>query len=245
MTNKTTDGTTDIEHKCYECGTPIRAGIICSACNQKMWDQARGNADMLRSACAVKGEANGAPSSTNEQEKTNYEKELRHRRCECCPSIDTKLIEPIGIYLCDECIKKIDARANSGLNCEQCGVAIESGELCATCIHRKELDIFDAVRVFREKNSPSILARADQIINGQKRDEYGPVEESFKRIAIMWSVIFNIPVRPLQVALAMDALKTVRELNKHSDDSLLDKAGYVGLADKVKHLPSPMEHIYK
>jgi Domain of unknown function (DUF6378) len=78
--------------------------------------------------------------------------------------------------------------------------------------------------------SQNVLQEADQIIHGERRDTYGAVEESFVNIATGWSVIFGCEVTGVQVALAMDWLKTCRFLTAQDRDSLVDKGGYTGLA---------------
>jgi hypothetical protein len=77
---------------------------------------------------------------------------------------------------------------------------------------------------------PSILAEAEGLVNGARRDEYGPAEEGFAQYARGWSEIIGAEVTPTQVALCMAWLKICRELNGHKRDSLVDAAGYIHLA---------------
>lgn len=79
----------------------------------------------------------------------------------------------------------------------------------------------------------TITQEAEEIINGPRRAAYGPVEESFERIALVWSGILGTEVTGLQVALLMVGLKTVREANAHSRDNLVDLVGYTLLAEKL------------
>lgn len=80
------------------------------------------------------------------------------------------------------------------------------------------------------------LKRADKLINGPRRKSYGPVEDSFKRIATMWSIILKHNISPKDVALCMVALKLCRESNAHNIDNLDDIAGYTALAELVKDI---------
>lgn len=80
----------------------------------------------------------------------------------------------------------------------------------------------------------SILAEAERLINGVKRDDYGPVEESFERIAQGWSLIIGAPVTPEQVALCMVWLKVMRYCQSQTRDSAVDMAGYAGLLEKLQ-----------
>lgn len=81
--------------------------------------------------------------------------------------------------------------------------------------------------------SESILQEAEQIVNGPRRDAYGPAEESFARVAAVWSSVLKQPVTAHQVALCMIGLKLCREANKPARDNRVDLAGYVALADKL------------
>lgn len=81
--------------------------------------------------------------------------------------------------------------------------------------------------------SESVLAEAERLINGPKRDAYGPVKESFDVIAMGWEVIIGAPVSAMQVTLCMAWLKICREVNKHQRDNLVDLAGYAGLGEHL------------
>lgn len=82
--------------------------------------------------------------------------------------------------------------------------------------------------------SQSVLQEAEQLINGPRRDAYGPAEESFQRIASVWASILKTPVTAHQVALCMIGLKLCREGNKPARDNLVDIAGYCALAEKIQ-----------
>ncbi len=83
----------------------------------------------------------------------------------------------------------------------------------------------------KEAPSESINAEADRIINGQRREDYGPAKESFDKIATGWEVIFGTEVNAHQVVLAMVWLKTCRALQGFHRDSFVDICGYAGLAE--------------
>lgn len=79
----------------------------------------------------------------------------------------------------------------------------------------------------------TIFKEAEDVINGPRREAYGPVERSFQETANIWSVVLKIPVTPQQVALCMIGLKLQREANSHHRDNLVDILGYTGLIDKL------------
>lgn len=68
--------------------------------------------------------------------------------------------------------------------------------------------------------------RGQQLVHGERQQEYGPPEESFLSIAKVWSGILKIDVTKEQVALCMLGLKLVREANLHKQDNLDDIDGY-------------------
>lgn len=87
-----------------------------------------------------------------------------------------------------------------------------------------------------EQIKMNCLEKANEIINGPRRESYGPVEESFVDLAKVWSIILKTEITPRQFGLCMIALKLLREANKHEIDNLVDIAGYTALTEKVKDL---------
>ena len=79
----------------------------------------------------------------------------------------------------------------------------------------------------------SILEEASEIIKGDRREAYGPVEQSFKESAAIWSVVLKTPVTPQQVALCMIGLKLQREANSAKRDNRTDLLGYTLLLDQL------------
>lgn len=83
----------------------------------------------------------------------------------------------------------------------------------------------------------SILQEAERIINGPRRDSYGPVEESFARLASVLTVVLHRklkePLAPHDAAMVGVALKLCRESVQPSRDNRVDGCGYFALADKV------------
>jgi hypothetical protein len=85
-------------------------------------------------------------------------------------------------------------------------------------------------------NDPALnlFAEAQALISGARRDDYGAVEKSFKRIAQAWSAVLGVDVTPQQVCLCMIGLKVCREANGHKHDSLVDICGYTGLLAQLE-----------
>lgn len=79
----------------------------------------------------------------------------------------------------------------------------------------------------------SIATEAEEIINGPRQESYGPVEESFLRIASIWQGILGVPIKPEQVVLCMIGLKTYREAIKADRNNRVDIIGYDLLLDRL------------
>ncbi len=79
----------------------------------------------------------------------------------------------------------------------------------------------------------TVCQEADQIINGQRRTDYGGVKESFGRIAKLWSAALDHEVTAEQVGLCMVLLKVSRAAQGFQRDSLVDIAGYAGCIAKI------------
>lgn len=84
--------------------------------------------------------------------------------------------------------------------------------------------------------SESVLQEAERIINGQRRDDYGDVRESFQIIADLWSPILGTDVTGEQVALCMIQLKIARALQGYQRDSIVDIAGYAGCLARLREI---------
>jgi len=89
----------------------------------------------------------------------------------------------------------------------------------------------------KPKIQPSVLAEAEAIINGPRRDAYGDAKASFERIAAGWSALLQVkltkPLTAREVSLMMVVFKAHRDANKPQRDNIVDIAGYAGLADKL------------
>ena len=78
-----------------------------------------------------------------------------------------------------------------------------------------------------------ILDEAKEIIQGERREAYGPVHESFEKIARLWSEVMGYKVTPQQVALCMVQLKIAREIARPKKDNRIDIINYAALLDQL------------
>lgn len=86
----------------------------------------------------------------------------------------------------------------------------------------------------------SVLQEARQIINGERQDQYGSPENSFRLIAEFWTGYLRASccttggllraVKPGDVAVLMTLLKIAREaMGSGKRDNIVDACGYLGL----------------
>ena len=77
------------------------------------------------------------------------------------------------------------------------------------------------------------MDKVEQVLD-ERRNAYGRADESFGRIAVLWSDVLGYTVTPQQVASCMIMLKVARLLEStrdgpHDEDSILDIQGYAKL----------------
>lgn len=79
-----------------------------------------------------------------------------------------------------------------------------------------------------------ILDRAKQLVTGDRAATHGPAEQSFARVAGLWSALIGVEITPPQAALMMAALKVSRGWdNPGHADNAVDLAGYAALAGQL------------
>lgn len=72
-----------------------------------------------------------------------------------------------------------------------------------------------------------ILAEADELVNGDRNNAYGPPSQDFARTAQMWSAYLGVPVEARDVAAMMAMLKLSRiRWSPERRDHWVDLAGY-------------------
>ncbi len=80
----------------------------------------------------------------------------------------------------------------------------------------------------------TVLRYAEKLITGDRLQDYGSPEESFKRIAKMWSAFKGVEFTAQEVALMMSLLKISRLANSIDHyDSWIDLLGYVAIGSTL------------
>jgi hypothetical protein len=73
------------------------------------------------------------------------------------------------------------------------------------------------------------------LVQGDRREDYGSLHESFANIAGMWTTVLGMEVTPYQVAQCMVALKLCRSINSPKLDTHVDLAGYAAIMEELCH----------
>jgi len=79
----------------------------------------------------------------------------------------------------------------------------------------------------------SITKEAQEIVHGERQQDYGNMAESFQRIAGLWSAYLGVHVDSFDVGKMMILLKVSRAKNQNHRDSYVDIVGYVECIDKL------------
>lgn len=79
-----------------------------------------------------------------------------------------------------------------------------------------------------------ILKRADEIINGQREQDYGAVENNFGLIGQLWTVYLDHLVTAQDVANMMTLFKIARiKTGRGTEDSYIDAVGYMACGGEI------------
>ncbi len=82
----------------------------------------------------------------------------------------------------------------------------------------------------------TMIDEAKTIVDGKRNDDYGNINDSFLRIAGLWSAYLGIHVDKYDVAKMMMLLKISRAKNSNHRDSYVDIVGYVECVDQLMEL---------
>ena len=79
-----------------------------------------------------------------------------------------------------------------------------------------------------------VLAKALELVTGEREADYGTPEENFTRIADMWTAYLGKDVSPPDVAAMMALVKVARLANTpYHEDSWVDLAGYAACGGEL------------
>jgi hypothetical protein len=80
-----------------------------------------------------------------------------------------------------------------------------------------------------------LIQEADELINGDRHQNYGDASDNFARIATLWSSYLGHEIKMHDVGIMMALLKISRISFDHENakDSFVDAIGYVALAGEL------------
>ena len=78
-----------------------------------------------------------------------------------------------------------------------------------------------------------VLEEANELINGQRQEDYGTPRQNFGVIADMWAAYLGPDIEPRDVANMMALLKIARLRLANHRDSAVDGAGYLALGHEL------------
>lgn len=79
----------------------------------------------------------------------------------------------------------------------------------------------------------NIAEEAKKIVDGQRQKDYGDMNESFSRIAGLWSSYLGFEIDKFDVGKMMILLKVSRAKHNNHRDSYVDIVGYVECIEKL------------
>lgn len=91
----------------------------------------------------------------------------------------------------------------------------------------------------------SMLTEAQEIVDGKRNEDYGNINDSFLRIAGLWSAYTGITLNKYDVAKMMILLKVSRAKNANHRDSYVDIVGYVECVDKLLALDQGCKDVFE
>jgi len=91
----------------------------------------------------------------------------------------------------------------------------------------------------------SITEEARNIVDGKRQDDYGSINDSFCRIAGLWSAYTGFTIDKYDVAKMMILLKVSRAKLGNHRDSYVDIVGYVECVDKLLAMDEGCRDIFK
>ena len=86
----------------------------------------------------------------------------------------------------------------------------------------------------KKEGEKSILAEAEEIVNGSRQADYGDAKESFTKVASVASVMTGKELSPDDCCAVLMAVKLVRESFAHKRDNLVDLCGYAEIMNRLK-----------
>ena len=80
-----------------------------------------------------------------------------------------------------------------------------------------------------------VLAAANRIVNGEREEQYNSPEQSFSKIAALWSAYLGAEISAVDVASMMALMKLARvKTGSGKADNWIDLAGYAACGGEIE-----------
>ena len=145
----------------------------------------------------------------------------------------------------EEIMKALDICTGDGRECVDCPLAVVNGNGCMSKLIREARDYIlsmleKTAADARQKPEPwtrkRVLREAEKCVCGYREQDYGTPEDSFQKIAALWTAYLNYAVKidAEDVAAMMALLKIARiSENQQHMDSWVDLAGYAACGGEI------------
>lgn len=77
------------------------------------------------------------------------------------------------------------------------------------------------------------IHKAEKLVFGDRQATYGHPFDDYTRTAALWSALIGHEITAHQAALMMVLVKLSREMNKQTDDNMVDAHGYLMCATRI------------
>lgn len=80
----------------------------------------------------------------------------------------------------------------------------------------------------------SILSEAENIVNGDRQNDYSDPIKNFENISKIASVMIGKEITPSECCKVLMAVKLARQSYKHKRDNLVDLCGYSEILNRIE-----------
>jgi len=115
-------------------------------------------------------------------------------------------------------------------------IGLTPGQIIESRYTKEETKVVEMYPNQQEVHPPndSILLEADNILNGDRNEQYNDPNESFKVYADILKSAFNLELTPVEICKVQMAIKLGRLRYKHKRDSLVDLCGYAEILNRLE-----------
>ena len=80
----------------------------------------------------------------------------------------------------------------------------------------------------------TLADKAIELVYGDRYETYGHPADVYQHVANLWSGYLREPISTEDVALLMVLFKVGREMERHTDDNVVDAHGYLLVYERIR-----------